>query len=492
MKLIQIQMGDNVAVALAPVEAGEQVSVGGRTLTAAESIPQGHKLALVPLKPGDLVYKYGCAIGRVTASVPAGGWVHTHNMTTNLSAHTHFSYRPTVQALESEEPEQFLGYLRPDGRVATRNEIWILPTVGCVNEIASQLAADNQDLVGGSVEGLYAFPHPYGCSQTGADHANTRAILAGLARHPNAAAVLVVGLGCENLQCSQLMEDLGAEAAERVKFLVCQQVEDELAAGRALLEECAAYAAQFQRQPVPVSKLVVGLKCGGSDGLSGITANPVVGRFSDLLVARGGSTILTEVPEMFGAEELLLGRCADEEVFRQAAEMLQGFRDYFVSHGENVYENPSPGNKAGGITTLEDKSCGCVQKGGTAPIVGVVPYGGQVVRPGLNLLWGPGNDLVSTTALSAAGAHLILFTTGRGTPFGSPVPTLKIASNRTLAARKPGWIDFDAGVVAEGESIGQTARHLFHLVLRTAGGSCTKSEAAGYRGLAIFKDGVTL
>lgn len=492
MKLIQIQMGDNVAVALAPVEAGEQVSVGGRTLTAAESIPQGHKLALVPLKPGDLVYKYGCAIGRVTTPVPAGGWVHTHNMTTNLSARTHFTYRPTVQALESEEPEQFLGYLRPDGRAATRNEIWILPTVGCVNEIASQLAADNQDLVGGSVEGLYAFPHPYGCSQTGADHANTRAILAGLARHPNAAAVLVVGLGCENLQCSQLMEDLGAEAAERVKFLVCQQVEDELAAGRALLEECAAYAAQFQRQPVPVSKLVVGLKCGGSDGLSGITANPVVGRFSDLLVARGGSTILTEVPEMFGAEELLLGRCADEEVFRQAAEMLQGFRDYFVSHGENVYENPSPGNKTGGITTLEDKSCGCVQKGGTAPIVGVVPYGGQVVRPGLNLLWGPGNDLVSTTALSAAGAHLILFTTGRGTPFGSPVPTLKIASNRTLAARKPGWIDFDAGVVAEGEGIGQTARHLFHLVLRTAGGSCTKSEAAGYRGLAIFKDGVTL
>lgn len=492
MKLIQIHTGDNVAVALSTVEAGEQVSVGGWTLTAAESIPQGHKLALAPLKPGDLVYKYGCAIGRVTASVPAGGWIHTHNMTTNLSAHTHFSYRPTVQALESEEPEQFLGYLRPDGRAATRNEIWILPTVGCVNEIANQLAADNQDLVRGSVEGLYAFPHPYGCSQTGADHANTRAILAGLARHPNAAAVLVVGLGCENLQCSQLMEDLGAEAAERVKFLVCQQVEDELAAGRALLEECAAYAAQFQRQPVPVSKLVVGLKCGGSDGLSGITANPVVGRFSDLLVARGGSTILTEVPEMFGAEELLLGRCADEEVFRQAAEMLQGFRDYFVSHGENVYENPSPGNKAGGITTLEDKSCGCVQKGGTAPIVGVVPYGGQVARPGLNLLWGPGNDLVSTTALSAAGAHLILFTTGRGTPFGSPVPTLKIASNRTLAARKPGWIDFDAGVVAEGESIGQTARHLFHLVLRTAGGSCTKSEAAGYRGLAIFKDGVTL
>lgn len=491
MKLIRIHKGDNVAVALAPVEAGEQVSVGGRTLTAAELIPQGHKLALTDLRPGDMVYKYGCVIGQVTAPVPAGGWVHTHNMTTNLSARTDFSYHPAVKALELEEPEQFLGYLRPDGRAATRNEIWILPTVGCVNEIASQLAADNQDLVGGSVEGLYAFPHPYGCSQTGNDHANTRAILAGLARHPNAAAVLVVGLGCENLQCSQLMEDLGP-ASERVKFLVCQQVEDELAAGRALLKECAAYAARFQRQSLPVSKLVVGLKCGGSDGLSGITANPVVGRFSDLLVARGGSTILTEVPEMFGAEELLLGRCADGEVFRQAAELLQGFRGYFVSHGENVYENPSPGNKAGGITTLEDKSCGCVQKGGTAPIVGVVPYGGQVVRPGLNLLWGPGNDLVSTTALSAAGAHLILFTTGRGTPFGAPAPTLKISSNKALAAHKPGWIDFDAGSVAEGESIGQAARRLFHLVLRTAGGAPTKSEEAGRRGIAIFKDGVTL
>ncbi len=491
MKLIRIHTGDNVAVALVPVAAGERVSVGERTLTAAEPIPQGHKLALTDMRPGDMVYKYGCAIGRVTAPVPAGGWVHTHNMTTNLSARTDFFYRPAARALTPEEPEQFLGYLRPDGRAATRNEIWILPTVGCVNEIASQLAAANQDLVKGSVEGLYAFPHPYGCSQTGADHANTRAILAGLARHPNAAAVLVVGLGCENLQCGQLMEDLGP-AAERVKFLVCQQVEDEMAAGRALLEECAAYAARFRRQPLPVSKLVVGLKCGGSDGLSGITANPVVGALSDLLVARGGSTILTEVPEMFGAEELLLGRCADREVFRQAAEMLQGFRDYFVSHGENVYENPSPGNKAGGITTLEDKSCGCVQKGGTAPIVGVVPYGGQVTRSGLNLLWGPGNDLVSTTALSAAGAHLILFTTGRGTPFGAPAPTLKISSNQALAARKPRWIDFDAGVVAQGRSIRQTARQLYHLVLRTAGGAPTRSEAAGRRGIAIFKDGVTL
>ncbi len=492
MKLIQIRTEDNVAVALSPVAAGETVQVGERRVTAAEPIPQGHKLALSELKPGDRVYKYGCVIGRITAPVPAGGWVHTHNMRTDLSAQTEFTYCPAVTPLTPAEPEQFLGYLRPDGRAATRNEIWILPTVGCVNEIVSQLAAENQDLVGGSVEGIYAFPHPYGCSQTGADHANTRRILAGLARHPNAAAVLVVGLGCENLQCDQLKEDLGPAAAERVKFLVCQEAGDELEEGRALLKECASYAAQFRRQPIPVSKLVVGLKCGGSDGLSGITANPVVGRFSDLLVSRGGSTILTEVPEMFGAENFLLGRCVDETVFRQAAEMLQGFRDYFVSHGENVYENPSPGNKAGGITTLEDKSCGCVQKGGTAPIVGVVPYGGRVEAPGLNLLWGPGNDLVSTTALSAAGAHLILFTTGRGTPFGAPVPTLKIASNSSVAARKPQWIDFNAGAVAEGQSIDETAQRLYQLVLDTAAGAQTGSERANRRGIAIFKDGVTL
>ena len=492
MKLLRIHTSDNVAVALAPIAAGETLRAGERTVTAAEPIPQGHKLALTALKPGDMVYKYGCAIGRVTASVQAGGWVHVHNMATNLSACTEFAYHPAVRTLEPVEPEWFMGYVRPDGRAATRNEIWVLPTVGCVNEIACQLAAANQDLVKGSVEGLHAFPHPYGCSQTGTDHDNTRAILVGLARHPNAAAVLVVGLGCENLQCEQLKKELGPETVDRVKFLVCQEADDELAEGRALLKACANYAAQFRRQPVPVSKLVVGLKCGGSDGLSGITANPVVGRFSDLLVAQGGSTILTEVPEMFGAEKLLLGRCADEGVFHQAVAMLQGFRDYFVSHGENVYENPSPGNKAGGITTLEDKSCGCVQKGGMAPIVGVVPYGGQVERSGLNLLWGPGNDLVSTTALSAAGAHLILFTTGRGTLFGAPVPTLKIASNRALAKKKPRWIDFNAGIVAEGQSIDQTARRLFRLVLRSAEGARTKSEIADRRGIAIFKDGVTL
>lgn len=491
-KLIRINPRDNVAVALHPVAAGETLLVGGGAVTAAEEIPQGHKIALAAIAEGQPVVKYGFPIGHATADIAAGAWVHTHNMRTNLSGEEEYSYEPKVPAVEPVEPETFMGFRRRDGRVAVRNEIWIIPTVGCVNDVAKKLAADSQDLVAGSVEGLYAFTHPYGCSQTGADHAQTRKLLAALARHPNAGAVLVLSLGCENLQHDQFVAELGDYDPERVKFLTCQDVEDEFAAGRALLEECAEYASQFKREPVPVSGLVIGMKCGGSDGLSGVTANPTVGVFSDMMIARGGSTVLTEVPEMFGAEGMLLDRCVSREVFDKAAKMLNSFKDYFISHHETVYENPSPGNKKGGITTLEDKSCGCVQKGGSAPIADVIGYGDAVTAHGLNMLYGPGNDLVSATAMTAAGAHIILFTTGRGTPFGAPAPTIKIASNSQLAAKKSGWIDFDAGPVADGEPIEEAAKRLFGLVLRTAGGERTKSEKMGFREIAIFKDGVTL
>lgn len=491
-KLIRINPRDNVAVALHPVAAGETLLVGGGAVTAAEEIPQGHKIALAAIAEGQPVVKYGFPIGHATADIAAGAWVHTHNMRTNLSGEEEYSYEPKVPAVEPVEPETFMGFRRRDGRVAVRNEIWIIPTVGCVNDVAKKLAADSQDLVAGSVEGLYAFTHPYGCSQTGADHAQTRKLLAALARHPNAGAVLVLSLGCENLQHDQFVAELGDYDPERIKFLTCQDVEDEFAAGRALLEECAEYAAQFKREPVPVSGLVIGMKCGGSDGLSGVTANPTVGVFSDMVIARGGSTVLTEVPEMFGAEGMLLSRCVSREVFDKAANMLNSFKDYFISHHETVYENPSPGNKKGGITTLEDKSCGCVQKGGTAPIADVIGYGDAVTAHGLNMLYGPGNDLVSATAMTAAGAHIILFTTGRGTPFGAPAPTIKIASNSQLAAKKSGWIDFDAGPVADGEPITEAAKRLFALVLRVAGGEQTKSEQMGFREIAIFKDGVTL
>ena len=491
-KLIRITERDNVAVALHAAAKGETLKAGDAVVTAREDIPQGHKIALVPIAAGEAVVKYGFPIGHATEPVEAGSWVHTHNMRTNLSGEEEYAYEPSVPEIEAAEAETFQGYRREDGRAAVRNEIWIIPTVGCVNDVAKKLVSDNQDLVSGSIDGLYTFPHPYGCSQTGDDHAQTRKLLAALARHPNAGAVLVLSLGCENLQHDQFVEELGEYDAERVKFLTCQDVEDEFAAGRTLLEQCASYAGRYRREAVPVSELVIGLKCGGSDGLSGVTANPTVGAFSDMVIARGGSTVLTEVPERFGAAGMLLSRCVNEQVFGKAAAMLNSFKDYFISHNETVYENPSPGNKKGGITTLEDKSCGCVQKGGTAPVADVIGYGEQVTAHGLSLLYGPGNDLVSATALTAAGAHIVLFTTGRGTPFGAPAPTVKIASNSGLAARKPGWIDFDAGPVADGEPIAEAAKRLYALVLDIAGGRPSKTELLGYREIAIFKNGVTL
>lgn len=486
---IKIHQNDNVAVALRTVPAGT-VFEG---VSARAEIPQGHKMALLPMKEQDQIVKYGFSIGHATTDIAAGDWVHTHNMATNLSGEIEYKYEPQVNDLKEMPPQTFQGYRRGDGKAGIRNEIWIIPTVGCVNDIAKALAEKNQDLLSGSIDGLYTFPHPYGCSQTGEDHAQTRKLLAALTRHPNAGAVLVLGLGCENLTHEQFLEELGDYDPDRVKFLICQKVDDEMAAGRELLEECAAYASGFQRESIPASELVVGMKCGGSDGLSGITANPLVGRFSDLLIAQGGSTILTEVPEMFGAEGFLLNRCVNEEVFDKAVNMINGFKQYFIRHNEVVYDNPSPGNKQGGITTLEDKSCGCVQKGGSAPIADVIGYGDPVTAKGLNMLYGPGNDLVSCTALTAAGAHLILFTTGRGTPFGAPAPTMKIATNTPLAMKKAGWIDFNAGVAADGaRTLDEAARDLMQAVLDTASGKQTRTEEKGFREIAIFKGGITL
>ncbi|MCI8423453.1 MAG: altronate dehydratase [Lawsonibacter sp.] len=486
---IQIHPKDNVAVALHPIAKGTAFA----GVTALADIPQGHKMALAPVAEGEHVTKYGFSIGHATAAIQSGDWVHTHNMSTNLSGEMEYTYHPKVEFPAPMEPGTFQGYRRADGRAGIRNEVWIIPTVGCVNDVAKALVRENQDLVSGSVDGLYTFPHPFGCSQTGEDHAQTRKLLAALVRHPNAGAVLVLSLGCENLTHEQFLAELGDFDRDRVKFLICQQVDDEMEAGRALLQECAAYARKFQREAIPASELVVGMKCGGSDGLSGITANPVVGRFSDMLVAQGGSTVLTEVPEMFGAEGFLMDRCVTPEVFQKAVEMINGFKAYFIRHNEVVYDNPSPGNKQGGITTLEDKSCGCVQKGGSAPIMDVIGYGDPVTTKGLNMLYGPGNDLVSATALTAAGAHLVLFTTGRGTPFGAPAPTMKLSTNTPLAMQKKGWIDFNAGVVADGtRTLDEAAADLMALVLEVASGKQTCTERKGFREISIFKDGVVL
>ncbi|MEE8885391.1 MAG: altronate dehydratase family protein [Eubacteriales bacterium] len=493
MKVIQISEKDNVAVALTDIESGEKISAGGYSVTAREKISRGHKIALTGIRSGENVIKYGVPIAHASDDIRPGDWVHTHNAKTNLSERSEYIYDHKVYPQSEVKPETFMGYERPDGSVGTRNEIWVIPIVGCVNDVVKTLVRENQDLVKGTIDGLYGFSHPYGCSQLGDDLENTRKVLCALAKHPNAGAVLCVALGCENLTLDLFREGLGEYDPQRIRFLVCQDVEDEQLSGREMLRQLAEYAGQYHRTSQPASKLVVGMKCGGSDGLSGITANPAVGRFSDRLTAQGGTTILTEVPEMFGAENILFSRCRDEEVFKKASKMVTDFKKYFTDHGQVVYENPSPGNKAGGITTLEDKSCGCIQKSGTSQICGVLSYAERVKINGLNLLSGPGNDLVSATDLTAAGATVILFTTGRGTPFGAPAPTVKISTNTELFVRKADWIDFNAGTIADGEeTIAEAGARLSDFVMEIASGKKTHSEENGFRDIAIFKDGVVL
>lgn len=490
-RILQIDPHDNVAVALEPLIAGTTVETGSQRVTLCVDIPQGHKVALEDIPCGAPVVKYGYPIGHACADIARGQWVHTHNLATSLNGESVTESRIMPSGKGSGTSAAFRGFRRKGG-VGIRNEIWIIPTVGCVNSVAQALADLAQPLISGSVDGVYAWPHPYGCSQTGQDQAHTRQILCDLICHPNAGGVLVLGLGCENSNIEELQKLLHPWDPERVAFLECQSVEDELAAGERLLRQLIEFAGRDERCDIPISELVIGLKCGGSDGLSGITANPLVGRVSDRLVDMGASALLAEIPEMFGAEEIMFRRCANADVQQKLPAMVSDFKSYFVRHGEKVYENPSPGNKAGGITTLEEKSLGCVQKGGRTPVQDVLLYGQRVHTRGLTVLQTPGNDLVSTTALAAAGAHIVLFTTGRGTPFSGPVPTLKIATNTALAQHKPRWIDFNAGTLTQGASWDDATEALVELLLATASGAPTCSERLGCREIAIWKDGVTL
>ena len=490
--MVRITPRDMVAVALRPLSAGETIDYGGGEVTLTEDLPMGHKAALRDIRKGEAVIKYGYPIGEATADIPAGGHVHTHNLHTLLSGELTYDWHPIHPAQEKAEPATFMGYPREKGKPGIRNELWILPTVGCVNDVARALARRAQALLGGAVEGVYAFTHPYGCSQLGDDQNNTRKALAGLAVHPNAGGVLLLGLGCENSGIAQIRPLMGDYDESRVRFLVCQECEDEVEAGMKLLEELAERMRRDERKPCSADQLTVGLKCGGSDGLSGITANPTIGVFSDRLTAMGGTTILTEVPEMFGAETILMNRCETEELFRKTVQLINGFKGYFESYHMPVYENPSPGNKAGGITTLEDKALGCTQKSGSSAVKGVLDYGEKAETAGLNLLSAPGNDLVASTALAVSGAQLVLFSTGRGTPFGCPVPTIKISSNTPLAERKKNWIDFDAGRLLAGKKLEELGGELLEKVLATASGEKTRGEENGFHDLAIFKQGVTL
>ena len=490
---IKIHPDDKAAVALQPLETHCALIVDGKEIILAENIPQGHKFALCDIAEGEKIIKYGAPIGIATCEIKKGSWIHTHNMKTGLGELLTYTYEPkNMEVPAAKETHYFQGFRRKGGKIGVRNEIWIIPTVGCVNNVASAIEKKAQSYLKGSIDAIAAFPHPYGCSQMGDDQENTRRILASLISHPNAGGVLVLGLGCENSNIDVLKEYIGPYDPDRVKFLVSQESNDEIADGLELVKELTNHASQFERTSIPCSELVVGMKCGGSDGLSGITANPTVGAFSDLLIADGGTTILTEVPEMFGAETLLMNRCENEQLFEKTVTLINDFKNYFTSHNQTIYENPSPGNKKGGISSLEDKSLGCTQKSGSAPVKGVLTYGEPVKAKGLNLLSAPGNDLVASTALAASGAHIVLFTTGRGTPFASPVPTVKISSNSPLYEHKKNWIDFNCGSMVTGTSLEQLGKELFQYVIDVASGKKVKAEESGFHDMAIFKQGVTL
>jgi altronate hydrolase len=491
---VRVHPDDDVAVAVEPLAAGREVAVGGLRLTLRDDVPAGHKLALRELAAGEPVVKYGCAIGRTTQAVPVGGWVHSHNLATALDGVREYRYEPVRQGAAAARPvPSFLGYRRADGRVGTRNEVWIVNTVGCVNTAAERIARAASERFAGRVDGVYAFAHPYGCSQLGDDLVNTQKVLAGLIRHPNAGGVLVLGLGCENNQMASLLQLTGEVDGNRIRFFNTQDVVDEVEEGLDRVAELVRRMEADRREECPASALVLGHKCGGSDGFSGISANPLVGRIADRLAGLGGGVILSEVPEMFGAEQVLMNRAADEGVFREVVAMVNDFKEYFLRHGQPVYENPSPGNKAGGLTTLEEKSLGAIQKGGRASVARVLRYGEPVAGGGLSLLEAPGNDGVSSTAMVASGATVLLFTTGRGTPLGFPVPTLKISSNSAIAERKPHWIDFDAGALLDGTAdMDELEARLFARVLEVASGRRTNNETHGYREIAIWKMGVTL
>ena len=494
IEFLKINPADNVVVAIAALPTGKQLTVDGVSVTLKSDIPMGHKFALKDLKNGDNVIKYGYAIGHAVADIAQGELVNEKNIKTNLEGLLDYKYTPVKAEVKfTNRSMTFKGYKRKNGEVGIRNEVWVVPTVGCVNGTANQLVELLKKETGEkNVDAIVAFPHNYGCSQLGDDHENTRKILRDMVLHPNAGAVLVLGLGCENNQPEAFREFLGSYDKDRIYFLETQKVKDEIEEGMRLLRDLYKKASADVRTDVPLSELRVGLKCGGSDGFSGITANPLLGMFSDFLVAQGGSTVLTEVPEMFGAETILMNRCGTSALFDKTVHLINDFKDYFTRNKQPIYENPSPGNKAGGISTLEEKSLGCTQKSGTSEVKDVLMYGERIKTKGLNLLSAPGNDLVAATALGASGCQMVLFTTGRGTPFGSFVPTMKISTNTPLFQNKPTWIDFNAGAIVENESMNAATERFIKYLIGVANGEKVNTEKKGFREIAIFKTGVTL
>lgn len=493
-KYLRIHPDDNVAVAILPLKAGEEIAIDEFKFTLKQDIPSGHKFALKNLVQSEDIIKYGYPIGHLLEDKSQGDLLDHSNIKTNLAGLLDYTYNPEKENIEIEKQNlTFKGFRRKNGDVGIRNEIWIIPTVGCVNGIIEKLAEGlREETKGEGVDAIVAYPHNYGCSQLGEDHENTKKILKDMVLHPNAGAVFVVGLGCENNQPDVFKEFLGEYDEDRIQFMVTQEVQDEQEEGMKILRDLYNKVVKDEREDIPLAELKVGLKCGGSDGFSGITANPLLGMFSDFLIAQGGTSVLTEVPEMFGAETILMNRCENENLFEKTVLLINDFKEYFLSHNEPVGENPSPGNKAGGISTLEEKALGCTQKGGKSPVSGVLAYGERLKNKGLNLLSAPGNDLVASSALAASGCHLVLFTTGRGTPFGAFVPTMKISTNSNLANKKPNWIDFNAGIILENETMEDVCKQFTDYIIKVASGEWVNNEKNGYREVAIFKTGVTL
>lgn len=486
-KAIIINAQDNVGVALNELKNGD--SFGDVIL--AGNIPEKHKFALTDIAEGDSVIKYGYPIGIAKCNIKKGEHVHTHNLKTALTECEKYTFKGDNPYTPAESDITFMGYLRKNGKVGIRNRIFIIPTVGCANNAAKTIAQKANMTLGLDNEVL-ALTHPYGCSQLSEDADNTAKCLAALCKHPNAGGALLLSLGCENNNLEVMKPFLGEYDNSRIRLLNMQECDDELETGLELVKEIYKITKEDKRTPQPISKLTIGFKCGGSDGFSGITANPLCGKICDRLTDCGARAILTEVPEMFGAETILMNRSLNDAVFNKTVDMINGFKNYFTRHNQVVYENPSPGNKDGGITTLEEKSLGCVTKGGTAVVTDVLGLYDSCKKSGVSLLWGPGNDIVSTTNLACADAVIILFTTGRGNPLGAPIPTLKISTNTPLSSKKKSWIDFDAGILLENASFEEATNELLKTIIEIADGKKTLNEINNYEEIAIFKDGVTL
>ena len=493
-QFIRINDEDDVVVLLEEGIKDDNINVYGKQITLLENIPKGHKVAIKNINKECNILKYGYSIGKAKEDIKEGEWIHTHNMQTELDGILKYDFKKNeIKQEKIKEDIYFKGYVRDNGEVGIRNEIWIINTVGCINKTCSILSKEAKKFLNENIDGIYNFEHPHGCSQLGNDLKNTRKILSALVNHPNAVGVLVVGLGCENNTLDSFKEMLEPINHDRIKFLNIQEVEDEIEEGMKLIKELVKYSSKFKRENIHISKLKIGLKCGGSDAFSGITANPLLGRLSDKIIKLGGTSIQTEVPEMFGAETILFDRSESKDIFDRSVNLINDFKEYFIRYGQSIYENPSPGNKKGGITTLEEKSLGCVQKGGKSVVTDVLKYGDRSTKSGLNLLYGPGNDQVAVTVLAAAGAHMVLFTTGRGTPYGGPIPTLKISTNSDLYNKKKHWIDFNAGKILENNDCKEIDESFFNIILDTASGKyITQNEINGYKEISILKDGVTL